>query len=587
MAPLLYNGDCIDEMKKIPDGSIDMVWTDLPYATNTFGKCTDCHWDNAINLPAMWDEFMRIKKLNAPIFFSCNVKLGFDLIRTAPKKCPFRYDLIWVKSAPTSFLSARRMPMRKHELIYVFYEKLPFYDLSSHTHKFKKTKPRHNKKNIYGMKAHADGKEGSYTPPLPKSVITDISVKKADSILNIKRQHYYDENGKRLKDDSSGSKYTPPLPLSVIKDDNKKGEYISKAGIIYNGGKPLPLNDYSGAGRKNGESAYTPPLPLSVIKSHHKDTIYGDIDMEDFKGRNGKARYDPPLPVSVITTDNYSPMELHLLDKYELQGADLKTDIYGMNHKICEAKGFRNKKYEPPLPVSVVGESSASTIFGQGRSGGISMGKEWTDKAKKLGYEPPLPVSIMKEKVGGEYDKTIYWLPEGKARYKNNGVYEPPLPKSVIKNDNKKVYVPPSITTKVNGLSVPDCYNYTQRIADGKLTRGDPRGTATWEPKLPVSYIDGEACEICPVCSDYPDTILEINSKKGKHSTQKPTELIKWCLKYYSKVGDTILDCCMGSGSTGVACVEMNRNFVGIELDNDIFKVAVERIEIDAVFKDE
>tara|TARA_R110001632_G_scaffold20699_3_gene61601 strand:- start:656 stop:2047 length:1392 start_codon:yes stop_codon:yes gene_type:complete len=463
MAPLLYNGDCIDEMKKIPDGSIDMVWTDLPYATNTFGKCTDCHWDNAINLPAMWDEFMRIKKLNAPIFFSCNVKLGFDLIRTAPKKCPFRYDLIWVKSAPTSFLSARRMPMRKHELIYVFYEKLPFYDLSSHTHKFKKTKPRHNKKNIYGMKAHADGKEGSYTPPLPKSVITDIS----------------------------------------------------------------------------------------IIKSHHKDTIYGDIDMEDFKGRNGKARYDPPLPVSVITNDNYSPMELHLLDKYELQGADLKTDIYGMNHKICEAKGFRNKKYEPPLPVS-----------------------------------------IMKEKVGGQYDKTIYWLPEGKARYKNNGVYEPPLPKSVIKNDNKKAYVPPSITTKVNGLSVPDCYNYTQRLADGKLTKGDPKGVGKdghyeWQPKLPVSYIDGEACEICPVCSDYPDTILEINSKKGKHSTQKPTELIKWCLKYYSKVGDTILDCCMGSGSTGVACVEMNRNFVGIELDNDIFKVAVERIEIDAVFKDE
>ncbi len=429
MSPRIFNGDCIDEMKKLPDNSVDMVWTDLPYATKTFGKCVDCEWDNAINLPAMWDEFMRIKKdAHTPIFFSCNVKLGYDLIRTAPKKCPFRYDLIWVKSAPTSFLSARRMPMRKHELIYVFYERLPFYDLSSHTHKFKKTKPRTNKNTIYGVAAHQNGKEGSNDPPLPRS---------------------------------------------VVKEDKK----------------------------------------VETMNYKSKDTIYGEIDVEDFKGRNGKSRYDPPLPKSVIISDNKVDAINTIYGSNHWTEDDVKkgghktrydpplptsvnkTDIYGMNHKECQAKGYRNKKYEPPLPTSV--------------------NKEWRKK-----------------------------------------------------EDEK--YTPPSIKKRQS-----DCYNVRDRIASGKLKRG---GNMEWEPKLPVSYIDGSTDEICPVCSHYPDTILDIKSKKGKHSTQKPVDLIKWCLKYYSREGDVILDCCMGSGSTGVACVEMGREFIGIELDEDIFKVATERV---------
>ena len=77
-----------------------------------------------------------------------------------------------------------------------------------------------------------------------------------------------------------------------------------------------------------------------------------------------------------------------------------------------------------------------------------------------------------------------------------------------------------------------------------------------------------------------PNSLLEIKSEKGKHPTQKPCELIKWCLKYYSKEGDTILDPTMGSGSTGVACKSMNRNFIGIEKDFKIFKIAEERINV-------
>ena len=62
------------------------------------------------------------------------------------------------------------------------------------------------------------------------------------------------------------------------------------------------------------------------------------------------------------------------------------------------------------------------------------------------------------------------------------------------------------------------------------------------------------------------------------HPTQKPTALLEWLIKTYTNEGDTVLDNCMGSGSTGVACVNTNRNFIGIELDDNYFKIAEDRI---------
>ena len=64
-----------------------------------------------------------------------------------------------------------------------------------------------------------------------------------------------------------------------------------------------------------------------------------------------------------------------------------------------------------------------------------------------------------------------------------------------------------------------------------------------------------------------PTSILQFKSEKGKHRTQKPTTMMEWILKYYSKEGDTILDPTMGSGTMGVACKSMNREFIGIEMD--------------------
>ena len=79
----------------------------------------------------------------------------------------------------------------------------------------------------------------------------------------------------------------------------------------------------------------------------------------------------------------------------------------------------------------------------------------------------------------------------------------------------------------------------------------------------------------------YPNDILQINREKlgsTSHPTQKPLALLEWLVKTYSNEGDLVLDNCMGSGTTGVACKRLNRNFIGIEKDEKYFKIAKERI---------
>ena len=270
----LIQGNCLEKMKDISDNSIDLLFCDLPYGQ------TSCKWDSIIDLKLFWKEVNRICKIDCPMFFTCSTKFGVSLINSNPKN--FRYDLVWVKSAPCGFLNAKKMPMKRHEMIYVFYRKLPMYNISSHKHKF----------------------------------------------LRERKEEWCDKNG-------------------------LYGEDIS-----------VPKTEYK----------YDPPLPNSVIRntSNYKNDseTYGNVPRPDFMRKNGESAYDPPLPSS----------------------------------------------------------------------------------------------------------------------------------------------------------------------------------------------------------------LLEVKSEKRKHPTQKPTDLIKWCLKYYSNEGDTILDPTMGSGSTGVACKEMNRNFIGIEKDEKIFNVAVERI---------
>ena len=83
-----------------------------------------------------------------------------------------------------------------------------------------------------------------------------------------------------------------------------------------------------------------------------------------------------------------------------------------------------------------------------------------------------------------------------------------------------------------------------------------------------------------PEGSRYPKTVLKFKQEKGLHPTQKPVGLMEYLIKTYTNEGDTVLDNTMGSGTTGVACVNCNRSFVGIEMDKKYYQISKERFNV-------
>lgn len=118
---MLILGDCLQEMPKLPDKSIDMVLCDLPYGT------TACKWDEIIPFEPMWEQYNRLCKDNAAIVLFASQPFAANLIVSNLQM--FRYEWIWLKSRTTGFLDSKRKPMKCHEQILVFYKNQPIYNI--------------------------------------------------------------------------------------------------------------------------------------------------------------------------------------------------------------------------------------------------------------------------------------------------------------------------------------------------------------------------------------------------------------------------------------------------------------------------
>lgn len=115
----LFEGDCLEYMKEIPDGSVDMILCDLPYGM------TQNKWDSYIPLDKLWEQYNRIIKTNGAIVLTSNGVFTAKLILSQPNI--YKYKWVWEKSKPTNFLNAKKQPLRKHEDVCVFYKKQPVY----------------------------------------------------------------------------------------------------------------------------------------------------------------------------------------------------------------------------------------------------------------------------------------------------------------------------------------------------------------------------------------------------------------------------------------------------------------------------
>ena len=160
----LINGDCLEEMKSIPDGSVDMILADPPYGT------TACEWDSIIPLEPMWEQLKRVIKSNGAIVMTASQPFTTTLISSNRKM--FKYCWVWNKRFSANYLTAKYQPMKIHEDVIVF------------------------NSSVYN----------------PQMVKRNVSIKKGKNELC----EMHGNKGKKLSDKYIGKVYTHKHPVSII-----------------------------------------------------------------------------------------------------------------------------------------------------------------------------------------------------------------------------------------------------------------------------------------------------------------------------------------------------------------------------------
>ena len=216
----IYNIDCFEYFEKHiseKKEKIDCVIVDLPYGQ------TDCHWDKLIDLDKMWEKLLKITKTKAVFIFFCTTKFGNSLINSNPKY--FRYDLVWKKSNTVGFLTAKKIPLRQHEMIYIFSR--PDNDdinIENHLNLRQYSKKLHEALNIpvreinksvgnYGMSHFLYYNATQFTMPIKKNYEKFIELYKdklEEKKMNIRS---YDELKEEYAAHSRASTYNPQMTV--------------------------------------------------------------------------------------------------------------------------------------------------------------------------------------------------------------------------------------------------------------------------------------------------------------------------------------------------------------------------------------
>lgn len=203
----LMQGDCLELMKSIPDGSVDMILCDLPYGT------TACKWDTVIPFEPLWVQYKRVVKKNGAIVLFAQTP--FDKVLGCSNLSGLRYEWVWEKTEATGHLNAKRAPMKAHENLLVFYSEQPAYNTqktSGHKRKTARNVDRSEKQSeCYGAQEGVTSYDS--TERYPRSVL-QFSTDKQKSTLHPTQKpvalceyliRTYTNEGERVLDNTMGS----------------------------------------------------------------------------------------------------------------------------------------------------------------------------------------------------------------------------------------------------------------------------------------------------------------------------------------------------------------------------------------------
>jgi DNA modification methylase len=194
-------GDCLEIMKEIPSKSIDAIICDLPYGV------TQNKWDNLIDLDLLWEQYKRIRKINAPIILFAQTP--FDKVLGVSNINELKYEWIWNKVSTSGHLNAKKMPLKAHENILVFYKKPPVYNPQK-TQRTEKEIRRGWKNKTYNFLGNKNNNTGNY----------------GDFVNNVSEDYEYDKKH----------------PNTIITFSNGNG--WSKKKALHPTQKPLELLEY-------------------------------------------------------------------------------------------------------------------------------------------------------------------------------------------------------------------------------------------------------------------------------------------------------------------------------------------------------
>lgn len=231
----IYNMDCLDGMKLIPDCSVNMIFTDLPY-----GK-TKSKWDKIINPELMWKEFDRVAKPSAAVVLFAVPP--FDKFLYTTNQDNYRYDWIWQKNKTSGHLNKSIMPMLDYESLMVFYRNAPIYNpVMSKGHSPMNKATTNHKSELYG-KGKATTNDAGTTERYPKRILSYDVVNNDDPERIHPNQkpvplcqyiiRTYTDIGNTVLDATTGS---ASIPIACVKLDRKfiafeKDKAIYKAAL--------------------------------------------------------------------------------------------------------------------------------------------------------------------------------------------------------------------------------------------------------------------------------------------------------------------------------------------------------------------